>query len=223
MKRILILEDDLLFGETIEDFLDEEGFEVSLVKDPSSAFELCFENDYDLYLFDINLPFQSGLDTFRELRESGDPTPVIFLTSREDRESVLEGFDIGADDYLKKPVDLDELKARINAVLRRRGILVEGIRVGKYRLDPQRKDLFDGDRAMKVGRKIYDMLELLIENGGRVVTIDMIKERLWTDSKKASDGAIRVYITRLKKMFPDSIENIRGVGYRFDPGNVRHR
>jgi DNA-binding response OmpR family regulator len=217
--EILLLEDDRLFSETLEDWLEEEGYGVTTAYDPHSAYELCYSRRFDLYLFDINLPFQNGLETFRELRRSGDRTPVIFLTSREDRASLLEGFEIGADDYLKKPVDTAELSARIAAVLRRhRG--EQDRRVGPYRMDARTRDLFRGETPLKLGRKIYDLLELLLEHGGEAVTTEEIRSYLWHPGEQASDGAIRVYITRLKKLFPEAIENIRGVGYRFDPEKV---
>jgi len=217
--RILLLEDDRLYSETLCDWLEEEGFSLKPCYDPHSAFEACYRESFDLYLFDINLPFQNGLETFRELRESGDETPVIFLTSREDKESLLKGFDIGAEDYLRKPIDLDELGARIRAALRRR-IPPTNSRLGPYRMDARSRDLFLDGRPMKLGRKLYDLLELFVERSGEVVSLEAIKERLWHEGEEASEGAIRVYITRLKKLFPEAIENIRGVGYRFDRSRI---
>jgi two-component system response regulator QseB len=217
--KILLLEDDRLYSETLCDWLEEEGFAVHPCTDPHSAFEACYQEPFDLYLFDINLPFQNGLETFRQLREGGDNTPVIFLTSREDKASLLEGFAIGADDYLRKPVDLDELSARIQAALRRRNPH-RSIRLGRYRMDARSRDLFLNGQPMKLGRKLYDLLELFVERSGEVVTQEAIKERLWHSNEEASEGAIRVYIARLKKLFPETIENIRGVGYRFDPSRV---
>jgi DNA-binding response OmpR family regulator len=213
--RILILEDDRLFAETLQDWLEEEGYAVEVAHDPRSAFELCYARRFDLYLFDINLPFQNGLQTFAELRQSGDGTPVIFLTSREDRASLLEGFDLGADDYLKKPVDLEELSARVAAVLRRQRH-ESSRRIGRYQMDARARDLLLEGEPLKLGRKIYDLLELLVSRAGETVTGEEIRHYLWRAGEPASDGAVRVYITRLKKLFPDAIENIRGVGYRFD-------
>jgi len=214
--RILVLEDDPLFAETLQDWLEEEGYGVEAVHDPHSAFDRCYSQRFDLYLFDINLPFQNGLETFDALRRSGDATPVIFLTSREDRASLLEGFELGADDYLKKPVDLEELSARIAAVLRRHRP-EERRRLGPYVMDTRARDLLLEGESLKLGRKIYDLLELLVERAGETVTGEEIREHLWRPGESASDGAVRVYITRLKKLFPEAIENIRGVGYRFDP------
>ena len=217
--EILLLEDDRLFSETLQDWLEEEGYSVTPAYDPHSAFELCYSRRFDLYLFDINLPFQDGLQTFRQLKESGDETPVIFLTSREDRASLLEGFDVGADDYLRKPVDLEELSARVGAVLKRHRIQTEA-QIGRYVMDPRSRDLLLDGEPQRLGRKIYDLLELLISRRGETVSNEEIRAYLWRPGEQSSDGAIRVYITRLKKLFPDAVENIRGVGYRFDRRKV---
>jgi len=220
-KKILLLEDDRLFSETLADFLEEEGYAVTAAYDPRSAFDLSYDQDFDLYLFDINLPFQDGLETFRQLRESGDRTPLIFLTSREDKASLLEGFGIGAEDYLRKPVDLEELAARLRAVLRRYGGEGE-LQLGAYVMDTRSRDLLHEGKTLKIGRKIYDLLELLLTHDGRVVTQEEIREHLWRHDEEASEGAVRVYITRLKKLFPGAIENIRGVGYRFHRDRIGH-
>ncbi len=218
--RILLLEDDRLYSETLCDWLEEEGFEVEACYDPHTAFEACFSRRFALYLFDINLPFQNGLETFRQLRQSGDETPVIFLTSREDKASLLEGFEIGADDYLRKPVDLEELSARLTAALRRRRRGGEPKTLGIYTMDPRSRDLLLEGKPLRLGRKIYDLLELFLERSGETVSQEEIKERLWRYDEEASEGAIRVYVTRLKKLFPEAIQNVRGVGYRFDLSKI---
>ena len=214
MRRVLLLEDDKLFNETLQDFLEEEGFALHCALDPYTALDLTYENRYDLYLFDVNLPYESGFDLLRKLRESGDETPAIFITSRNDKESLRDGFTTGADDYLKKPVDLDELILRIDAVLRRQ-VRSEEFRLGKYTLDTKKKKLYLEGRDMELSAKAVDLLLLLLSAKGEIVSADEIRNSLWPASQEASDGSIRVYITKLKKLFPDSIENIRGIGYRF--------
>ena len=210
--KILILEDDKLFNETIEDFLEEEGFEVHTVLDPYSAMELTYESKFDLYLFDVNLPYESGFSLLKQLRDAGDKTPTIFLTSRNDKVSLTEGFDVGADDYMKKPIDLDELLLRIRALLRRQ-LRDEKIEFGEYMVDTQAKELCHNGEVLKLGAKAFELLMLLLKAKGEVVTMQSIEEELWRSSQEVSLGAIRVYITALKKYFPN-IENIRGVGYR---------
>ena len=212
MQKILLLEDDKLFNETIEDFLEEEGFEVQTVLDPYSAMELTYESKFDLYLFDVNLPYESGFSLLKQLRDAGDKTPTIFLTSRNDKISLTEGFDVGADDYMKKPIDLDELLLRIRALLRRQ-LRDEKVKIGEYIVDTYAKELSYNGEVIKVGAKAFELLMLLLKAKGEVVTMKCIEEELWSSNEEVSLGAVRVYITTLKKYFPN-IENIRGVGYR---------
>ena len=214
MVRVLVLEDDQLFNETLEDFLEEEGYIIQCALDPYSALELSYKHVFDLYLFDVNLPYENGFDLLEKLRGSGDTTPAIFLTSRNDKESLTQGFNIGADDYMKKPIDLDELLLRIQAVLRRQ-VRKERVTIGKYSLDTVAKILYFEDEPLDVTQKAIELLVLLVQADGEVVSSEEIKSRLWAAGQSASDGSLRVYITQLKKYFPDAISNIRGVGYRW--------
>ncbi|RUM68907.1 MAG: DNA-binding response regulator [Sulfurovum sp.] len=210
--KILILEDDKLFNETLEDFLEEEGFDVAFALDPYSALELAYEQKFDLYLFDVNLPYETGFSLLKKLRDSGDSTPTIFLTSRDDKNSITEGFNVGADDYMKKPIDLDELLLRIRAILRRK-YRSDKITIGEYTIDVMAKKLYHNHKLLKVTSKAIELLLLLLNAKGEVVQTAQIEEQLWHANEEASLGAIRVYVTKLKKYFPN-IENIRGVGYR---------
>ena len=212
--KILLLEDDKLFNETLQDFLEEEGFDLDYALDPYSALELTYKHIYDLYLFDGNLPYESGFDLLHKLRQSGDTTPTIFLTSREDKASLTQGFESGADDYMKKPIDLDELLLRIAALMRRQ-VRNEKIIIGDYSLDMRSKTLFYEEKSLDVTKKAVELLVLLLESKGEVVSTDEIKNRLWAAGQNASDGALRVYITQLKKYFSGKIVNVRGVGYKW--------
>jgi DNA-binding response OmpR family regulator len=213
--RILLLEDDKLFNETVQDVLEEEGFVVDTALDPHTALDKTFERRYDLYLFDVNLPYESGFALLNRLRRSGDSTPTIFLTSREDKASLIEGFDTGADDYMTKPVDIDELLLRVRAVLRRQ-LRDDQVVIGAYRLDRYAKRLYKNDEEIgDVKQKAIELLMLLLESRGNVVTHETIKERLWSANKQPQEGVVRVYIAQLKKHFPGRIVNIRGVGYKW--------
>ena len=211
--KILLLEDDKLFNETLQDFLEEEGFTLDCVLDPYSALELTYENNYDLYLFDVNLPYESGFDLLKKLRTSGDSTPTIFITSRDDKASLMQGFKEGGDDYITKPVDLDELLLRIQAILRRQ-IRSEVIKIGKYTFDTLHKILYEDEKELVLTQKAAQLLFVLFKGQGSVVSTSQIKESLWSTSEDASDGALRVYVTQLKKYFPTQIENVRGIGYK---------
>jgi len=213
MTKLLILEDDKLFNETLEDFLDEEGYDVKTALDPYSALELTYQYRFDLYIFDVNLPYESGFALLKKLRDSGDMTPTIFLTSREDKSSLIEGFNIGGDDYMKKPIDLDELNLRIDALLRRQ-IRSNLIEFNGYVIDCNAKKLLLKGKPLSVTTKAIELLILLISAKGEVVSIEEIENRLWHVNEDVSLGSIRVYIATLKRYFPDNIKNIRGVGYR---------
>lgn len=212
--KILVLEDDKLFNDTLEDFLEEEGFEVFTALDPYSALDMTYDEKFDLYLFDVNLPYETGFSLLKQLRDAGDLTPAMFLTSRNDKVSLTQGFDVGADDYMKKPIDLDELLLRIKALLRRQ-IRCDKMKIGAYLLDTQAKELLLDNKVIKLGAKTMDLFLLLFYAKGEVVSLQTIEEKLWHTNEEASLGAVRVYVTTLKKYFPN-IENIRGVGYRLN-------
>jgi len=214
ITKLLILEDDKLFNETLEDFLDEEGYDVKTALDPYSALELTYQYRFDLYIFDVNLPYESGFALLKKLRDSGDMTPTIFLTSREDKSSLIEGFNIGADDYMKKPIDLDELNLRIDALLRRQ-IRSNLIEFNGYVIDCNAKKLLLKGKPLSVTTKAIELLILLISAKGEVVSIEEIENRLWHVNEDVSLGSIRVYIATLKRYFPNNIKNIRGIGYYF--------
>ncbi len=211
--KILLLEDDKLFNETLQDFLEEEGFVLDTALDPYTALDLTYENNYDIYLLDVNLPYENGFELLEKLRDAGDMTPTIFITSRDDKKSLTQGFTNGCDDYITKPLDLDELLLRMNAVLRRQ-IRTQVVKVGDYTFDTSSKSLYDHDNILELSQKASELLYVLLQGQEKVVSIEQIKERLWSSAKESSDGALRVYITQLKKYFPTQIKNIRGVGYK---------
>ena len=217
-QRILLLEDDRLYSETLKDFLEDEGFIVDVALDPYSAYDLAYENNYDLYLFDINLPFENGIEALKSLKESGDKTPTIFITSRDDKESLIDGFKAGADDYIKKPVDLDELIVRINAVIKRNST-DNKISLGEYSLDLEAKEIFHNDKSLKLGYRVFLLLELLVKNSDKAVSYEDIYETLW-GKEEPNLATIRVYMVKLKKIFPNAIEAVRGYGYIFHKDRV---
>jgi len=218
MPKILILEDDELFCESLEDFLSEEGFEIDTAHNGEEALDKNFENNYDLYLLDINVPKINGLDLLKELRQSGDETPSIFLTSYKDKETLMQGFQNGADDYFKKPVDLDELLLRINSLLKRAGKQIGEITLNNGLVyNPNTKRLIQNNSDLQVPSKIIDLFELCLENRNSIVSKEMIVKRLWSTNEEYSEGSIRVYINNLKKLLEkDSLVNIKGVGYKVE-------
>lgn len=216
MFTILLLEDDELFAQTLEDFLEEEGYLVDIACDGEVALELNYKKNYDLYLLDINVPKLNGLELLKELRASGDNTPTIYLTSYKDKETLKEGFLSGADDFLKKPLDMDELLLRMKSLLKRSGKSIENIVISNTLVyKPSIKRVFDNGIDLNLPIKILNLLELCLENKDEIITKEMIVSKLWAVGEDYSEGSIRVYINNLKKIIgKDSIVNIKGVGYK---------
>ncbi|MCG3703246.1 response regulator transcription factor [Aliarcobacter butzleri] len=219
MYKILVLEDDELFASTLEDFLIEEKFVIDIAKDGEECLSLNYENNYDLYIFDIKVPKISGLELLASLRNSEDNTPTIFLTSYKDKDTLQEAFVKGCDDYLKKPVDLDELLLRIKALLKRNKKQFELIKLTEtLDFNPINKRIYENGIDLNLPTKILDLIELFIENRGDIVTKEMIINRLWAANEDYSEGSIRVYINQIKKLFLDAnvIVNIKGIGYKIE-------
>ena len=213
-QSILLLEDDLLLGESVEDLLDEEGYRVYWCKNGQEALDASFENKFSLYIFDINVPLINGLTLLSELRSADDMTPTIYLTSHQEKSMVQEGFEKGADDYIKKPFDSDELLLRIKALLRRSTPQKHKCS-GTLCIDAKRSVVLEAGLELSLSKKEFTLLALLITNGGKTVSKEMIIDALWSHNSSVSDGSIRVLITRLKQELQSAeIENIRGIGYR---------
>lgn len=213
-SSLLLLEDDLLFGETLIDLLEEEGYEVSHFANGQDALDATFSTKFDAYLLDINVPLIDGVSLLGELRASDDNTPAIFLTSHKDKEMLKKSFMSGGDDYLSKPFDSDELLWRLSALLNRSQKDTQEF-VGKLSHDRVHKSIFYDGVALELSKKEYALLLLLMKHSNENVTKELILEELWSASEGGSDGAIRVYINRLKQLLPSmSIENIRGIGYK---------
>lgn len=217
--KILILEDNELLLETLEDFLVINACDVCMAKNVEQAYEQCFHNNFDIYLLDVKLPTSSGFEFLKTLRDSGNTTPAIFITSLADKQSLADGFMSGADDYIKKPFDLDELWLRIKAVISRGKILKEEVIIINdiYSLHVSRKNVTCEGVDIIINLKDFELLQLLLLSRGKVVTKEMIEQTLWSTQENANAGSIRVYVNNLKKIFgKNSISNIRGIGYRFE-------
>jgi len=214
LTKILLLEDDLLLGETLLDLLEDEGYDVAHFTNGQNALDAIFQSKYDLYLLDINVPLLDGLSLLRELRDADDNTPAIFLTSHKDKETLQRGFSSGVDDYISKPFDNDELLWRLHALLKRTQKYAP-IEVGKFIHDASQQSIKYDGRDLELSKKEYHLLLLLLQHKNSVVTKELIRDTLWSFSEGGSDGAVRVYVNRLKALLPEvKIENIRGVGYR---------
>ncbi|MCI0501171.1 MAG: response regulator transcription factor [Epsilonproteobacteria bacterium] len=217
MSKILLLEDDELFAETLLDSLEEFGYDVTHISNGEKFLELAYERVFDVYLLDINVPLLSGIESLIEIRKSNDTTPAIFLTSYKDKETLKNGFLSGCDDYLTKPFDLEELDLRIRSLLKRSGKVIDVIKFDTLVYNPMTQIITKNGIDIICGQKVNELFKLFFENRGKIVTKEMIIERLWGYDEEYSEGSIRVYITRLQKLFDTKkIYNIKNVGYKVE-------
>ena len=207
--KILLLEDDEILAQTMLQILKQENYDVTLVNDGEEVLAYTYENKYDLYLFDINVPLLNGLDTLKLLREAQDSTPTFFITARRDPANILEGFECGCDDFIKKPFDLDELLARIKAILRRRN---PTIRHGDITFDLLENRVFKDNEEISLGLVEKEIFSLLIRN----INITVNKSTFFDYMNRPSDSALRVLISKLKKVLELNITNIKGIGYKLE-------
>jgi len=211
-NKILLVEDDMLLSESLEDLLEDEDYEVVSASNGEEALDKIYNDKFDLYLLDINIPLINGIELLKSLREINDTTPAIFLTSH--KEKLKEGFLSGGDDYITKPFDNDELLLRIKAVLNRINPKKE-IKIGEFILNEKTMQIFYKTKELKLSKKEYELLKLFLKNSNEVIPKDIIIDEVWQNNESGSEGAIRVYINRLKHHLPNiTIENIRGIGYR---------
>jgi len=206
LSKILLLEDDPNLSQTLLRYLKFNDFEVDWVKNGEEALDFTYENRYDLYLFDINVPLINGIDLLKELRDAHDLTPTIIISALIDIESVTKGFMAGADDYLKKPFDPEELLIRIKAKTQK---LKPILKVGNLELNFQEEMIKKNGERVYLTSIQYNILKLLLQNYPNPAK----KESLLELTNNGSEGALRVQINKLKSTFAINIKNIRGVGY----------
>lgn len=213
--RLLLVEDDTMIGETVVDVLRAEHFAVDWVKDGEMADTALLSEAYDLVLLDLGLPRRDGMSVLRSLRSRKKRIPVLIVTARDATEQRIEGLDAGADDYVLKPYDLDELLARIRALLRRAAGRAEPVYAHNgVSINPATREvLFDGEPVLLSARE-WAVLEPLIASPGRVLSRSQLEEKLYGWNDEVSSNAVEVYIHGLrKKLGAELIQNVRGVGY----------
>lgn len=214
--RILLIEDDSMIGKAVQLGLTKAGFAADWVLDGRSA-ELAVANEvYDAAILDLGLPKKDGMAVLRTIRQSGNAIPVLIMSARDAVTDRIAGLEAGADDYVLKPFDLDELVARVRTVIRRRsGQASPSLRAGKLTLDPIKKTVdFAGD-AIELSAKEFAVLEALMQRPGAVLSREQLEESVYGWDQEISSNAIEVHLHRLrKKLGADVIKNVRGVGYR---------
>ena len=206
-KNILLLEDDSLLAQTIKELLESEGYEVVLVSNGEEAADAAYDTKFDLYIFDINVPEMNGLELLEALRGAQDTTPTIFISAAVDLNSISKAFEIGAEDYIKKPFFPQELLIRVNAKLQKQSS--SKINYKDLEFDTNTKILKKDGHVLALGEVQERLLELFLQNIGQVLDTQILLECL----EKPSPTALRVAITKLKHTTGLNIRNIRAVGY----------
>ena len=219
---ILLCEDDENLGMLLREYLNAKGYSAELYPDGEAGYKAFLKNKYDLCVFDVMMPKMDGFTLAQEIRKVNSELPIIFLTAKTLKEDVLEGFKIGADDYLTKPFSMEELTFRIEAILRR----VRGKKskessvymVGRFTFDTQKQTLAIDDKLVKLTTKESELLALLCAHANEILQRDFALKTIWVDDNYFNARSMDVYITKLRKHLKDdeSVEiiNIHGKGYK---------
>ena len=209
MMKILLLEDDMILCDSLKDFLELEGYSVDTAHRGPEVFDLTFNKKYDLYILDVNVPDLNGFDVLRSLKEAGDKTPAIYITALTDINSISRGFEIGAEDYIKKPFDPEELIVRIKSKYRREDTLIY---YNDISYDPVNRTVKKASEIMSLGEVQLNIFHLLMTQQNKVVDSFMLMDFL----EQPNANALRVNIAKLKSKLGLEIRNIRGQGYMIE-------
>lgn len=226
MARILLVEDDPNLGLLLQEYLTIKGFDTTLAKDGDEALSKFVLSTYDLCIFDVMMPKKDGFTLAKEVRMSDKDTPIIFLTAKSMKDDTLQGFKVGADDYMTKPFSMEELLARIQAILRRSQKIAgsEEVKpatsfvIGAYIFDYEKQVLHHSDIHQKLTSKESELLKLLCENLGKPVSRSFALKMVWGDDTYFNARSMDVYITKLRKFFKEEasiqIVNLHGEGFK---------
>lgn len=220
VSHVLVAEDDRALRESLEAAIGLDGYRVTFATDGAQALAAVVELQPDVVVLDVSMPYVDGLSVARTLRQRGDRTPILMLTARDTVADRVAGLDAGADDYLVKPFALDELLARLRALLRRASVVdADGpIAVGDLRLDPDSRRADRGDRTLELTKTEFDLLELFLHNAGIVLTREVIYERIWGFDFETNSKSLDVHVSYLRRKLeaggePRVLNTVRGIGY----------
>ena len=220
--KILLCEDDENLGMLLREYLQAKGYDTELCPDGEAGYKAFLKDKFDLCVFDVMMPKKDGFSLAKDIRQSNQEIPIIFLTAKTLKEDILEGFQIGGDDYLTKPFSMEELTLRIEAILRR----VSGkknrnqtfYKIGSFTFDTQKQILTHGDEQTKLTTKESELLTLLCSHANEILQRDFALKTIWIDDNYFNARSMDVYITKLRKHLkgdPDvEIINIHGKGYK---------
>jgi DNA-binding response OmpR family regulator len=219
--RILVVEDDPLLGDALRTGLRQRGFDADWVQDGVAAGLALRADAFAAVVLDIGLPRLDGIELLRRERARGSKVPVLLLTARDAVEDRVRGFDTGADDYVVKPVDLDELAARLRALVRRsRGEPAPVLEVGELRVDPAARTVDFRGKRIDLKAKEFNLLQEFVLNAGRVLSRDQIEGRLYAWGDEVESNTVEVHVHHLRrKLAPELIRTVRGVGYVLPRGH----
>lgn len=225
MTRVLVVEDEESFSETLSFMLRREGYEVEVVDDGKRAVEIFDHRGADLVLLDLMLPGMSGMEVCRHIRSSSQ-VPIIMLTAKDSEIDKVLGLELGADDYVTKPFSSRELLARVRAVLRRHGesddLLPATVEAGPVRMDVDRHVVSVRGEVVSMPLKEFDLLEFLVRNAGRVLTRNQLIDRVWGADYIGDTKTLDVHVKRLRAKIetdpahPVHLLTVRGLGYKFE-------
>ena len=220
--KILLAEDDLNLGQLLQTFLRSKGFGVMLAQNGKIAFEKFNRDKFDFCIFDVMMPEMDGFTLAKEIREIDKKIPILFLTAKAMKEDKLEGFAIGADDYLTKPFSMDELLARISAIMRRMeaplDVTANGVSVGNIKYEPEFRLLYLKDGVRKLTTKENQLLKLLVKNQNEILDRNATLRAVWGDDNYFNGRSMDVYIAKLRKILKEDpaieIMNVHGKGFK---------
>ncbi len=217
MTQILLVEDDETLSELINEYLSEQGYDVTVCADAKAALDTAYERNFDILILDVKLPKGDGFSLLRELRRLGNDAPAIFTTSLNALQDLEIGYKSGCDDYLKKPYELKELLLRIQILIKRKFSHVndEFIELnGGYKFYPSSKTLRQNGQIVNLSNKESELLALFLENKNALLSKETIFEKIWNYGEEPSELSLRVYVKNLRRILgKDAIINRRGDGY----------
>ncbi|MBT3306603.1 MAG: response regulator transcription factor [Alphaproteobacteria bacterium] len=223
--RILLIEDHERFAGFVKESLAKEGFTVDVVNTGAAGQDAVSSVKYDAVVLDLGLPDVDGLDLLKSWRDKGDETPVLILSARDGTEAKVLGLNSGGDDYLLKPFDMEELVARIRALLRRPGeVLGLVITAGNVSFDTTAREVLVNGKAVSMPRREMGVLEHLMRRVGRVVPKDVLEDKIYGFGKEVSSNSVEVHVSRLRKRLGEigadiNVKTVRGVGYLLSDDN----
>ena len=220
--RILLVEDDVAIARSLKEGLEDEAYAVDVVHDGDEGYRTATADDYDVIILDVMLPEMNGYEVCRVLRKDGNQTPILMLTARDAERDIVEGLDMGADDYLAKPFSFEVLLARLRALLRRPNEkLEEVLRVCDLTLDPSSKKVMRASQEISLTAKEYAVLEYLMRNAGKVLSKEQIISHVWDFDADVLPNNVELFIMFLRRKIDKSfgsklIHTVPGFGYKLE-------